>query len=171
VTIVSGARPEYWGERRIHLVDIENMCGFVTPTSAKAFAEAYGSAGLIGRVDHVVVGTSPASVVQTYSLPRGWRRVLGQAGPDGADIALADALPDALMLTSFDGIVIASGDHHFCKVAIAATKAGLHVSLVTTKGTRVAAELYRLAEEHIVLPLRSTPRAPAPYLPALRRGH
>lgn len=97
--------------------------------------------------------------------------VLGEAGPDGADIALADALPDGLLLTSFDGLVIASGDHHFCKVAIAASKAGLHVSLVTTKGTLVAAELYRLTEEHIVLPLRSTPHEPAPCVPAPRREH
>lgn len=152
------------------------MChGFVTPTSARAFAEAYRTAGVLGWADHVVVGTSPASVVQTYSLPGGWRRVLGEAGPDGADIALADALadalPDGLLLTSFDGLVIASGDHHFCKVAIAASKAGLHVSLVTTKGTLVAAELYRLTEEHIVLPLRSTPHEPAPCVPAPRREH
>jgi hypothetical protein len=156
---VTATRSEYWAERRIHLVDIENMCrGFVTPTSARAFAEAYDTAGVLGWADHVVVGTSPASVVQTYSLPRGWRRVLGQSGPDGADIALADALPDGLLLTSFDGLVIASGDHYFCRVAIAASKAGLHVSLVTTKGTQVSRELSRLAEDHIVLPVRTTPR-------------
>ncbi|HEY8787583.1 MAG TPA: hypothetical protein VIM10_00400 [Actinopolymorphaceae bacterium] len=163
-------RSEYWAERRIHLVDIENMCrGFVTPTSARAFAEAYATAGVLGWADHVVVGTSPASVVQTYSLPRGWRRVLGAAGPDGADIALADALPDGLLLTSFDGLVIASGDHYFCKVAIAASKAGLHVSLVTTKDTLISAELYRLAEDHIVLPLRATPRTPAGTVPGPRK--
>ena len=42
-------------------------------------------------------------------------------------------------------------------VAIVASKAGLHVSLVTTAGTLVSAELYRLVEDHIVLPLRATP--------------
>ena len=91
---MTATRSVYWAERRIHLVDIENMCGFVTPTSARAFAEAYDSAGLIWRADHVVVGTSPASVAQTFPLPPGWRRVLGPAGPDGADFALTNALPD-----------------------------------------------------------------------------
>jgi hypothetical protein len=155
---VTGSRPEYWAERRMHLIDIENMCGFVTPTSAKAFGDAYTSAGLIWRADHVVVGTSPASVAQTFLLPPGWRRVLGPPGPDGADFALANALPDVSLLTSFGELIIASGDHYFCEVAAVARAAGLRVLLVTTRGTLVSGELYRLVEHHIVLPMYATPR-------------
>lgn len=118
--------------RRLHLVDIENeVGGYVTPTSCLEFLAEYTRLGIVGDLDHVVVGCSPYSLRHTWVLPTGWRRVLGPQGPQSADLALIDAEPSPRLLASYSGLVLASADGGFVELALRARNAGLELTVVT----------------------------------------
>lgn len=118
--------------RRLHLVDIENeVGGHVTPTSCLAFLAEYTRLGIVGDLDHVVVGCSPHSLRHTWVLPAGWRRVLGPRGPQSADLALIDAEPSPRLLSSYSGVVLASADGGFVDLAVRIRNAGLQLTVVT----------------------------------------
>lgn len=118
--------------RRLHLVDIENeVGGHVTPTSCLEFLAEYTRLGIIGDLDHVIVGCSPQTLRHTWVLPTGWRRVMGPRGPQSADLALIDAEPPPRHLASYSELILASADSGFVELALRARNAGLELTVVT----------------------------------------
>lgn len=118
--------------RLLHLVDIENeVGGHVTPKTCLEFLAEYTRLGVIGDLDHVVVGCSPHSLRHLWVLPTGWRRVMGPQGPQSADLALLDAEPSPRLLASYSGLVLASADGGFVELALRARDAGLKLTVVT----------------------------------------
>lgn len=149
--------------RRIHFVDIENeVGGWVTPLACDEFAAEYRQLSVFGPMDQIIVGVSPYSIAATYTLPPGWRRVLGPQGPQSADKALLAEIPDDRRLASFTEVVIASGDRSFLTLALRARLAGLGVTLVTNRLFRPHWKLYKAASQHLTISVQSSfPRAAA----------
>ena len=112
--------------RALHLIDIENqVCGRVTPATCRDFLSSYRSLGLIGHADHVIVGVSPENLANTFTLPNGWRRVVGPEGAQSADLAILDAEPALPALQTYDELILASADAGFVALVLRARAAGL----------------------------------------------
>ena len=146
--------------RRLHLVDIENeVGGHVTAKTCLDFLAEYTRLGIVGDLDHVVVGCSPQTLRQTWVLPTGWRRVMGPRGPQSADLALIDAEPSPRLLASYAELVLASADGGFLDVATRAKDAGLLVTVVTnvhrTPHHLLRAVAHRLLTIDVSVPTRT----------------
>lgn len=138
--------------RSLHLIDIENqLCGQVSPDACRAFYVVYAQLGLLGPRDHVVVGTSPATLVDTYPLPRAWRRVMGPEGDQSADIALLAAAPTPQRWSSYGQLVLATADGGLLDIAVQARTAGLDVTVVTHHQRPPHWRLYAAAHRHLAI--------------------
>lgn len=116
----------------LHLVDIENLCGGTTFSSAevKAVERSYRRTMLIGSRDQVVLASS------RWAAPAAWfgwpnTRRLVRSGPDGADLALLEVIDTENVGQRFERVVIASGDHIFAQAAAMLQAAGVHVVVVS----------------------------------------
>ena len=85
--------------------------------------------------DLAVVGTNPGLLSQASQLmPRA--RLVTQAGPDGADLALLREVQDLLWVAQrFDRVVIGSGDGIFSNVAQGLRNLGIAVGVVGPHGS------------------------------------
>jgi len=144
--------------RWLHLVDAENLCGTGNPSDheMRAVHAAYVDRLRPGPLDHMIVGASHHSgFVAGHGWP-GAKLVFG-SGPDGADLALLNALwPVDEMVQRFDGVVIASGDHIFTDLVVDLTGAGGTVAVAWGKG---ALSPRLESEARVALPLFATSTA------------
>src|SRR5699024_5637332 len=158
--------------RTLCLVDIENMaCGSELRRAKVARLQRQIEATAeLSDGDQVVIAAGPSKAQAAW---QGWkgsaRRLLGK-GPDGADLALLEAIEDLQWVVDrFKRVVIASGDHIFAP-AVAALKArGVEVTVVAppvglSKQMRLAAGpdvktlMFSLAHEiHAVYTQRQEP--------------
>ena len=142
--------------RSLHLIDIENqVCGHVTPSNCREFYIAYAELGLIRPGDHVVVGTSPESLADTFTLPCSWRRVMGPEGPQSADLAmLSAAAMTTEALRTYDSLILASSDGGFLDLVLRVKQAGLQVTLISNKLQAPHWQLYVAASRHLAIDLK-----------------
>ena len=129
--------------RTLLLVDLENLAGgpHVPLDSMLSSVAQFSRLSGLGPGDLAVVGTNPGLLSQASQLmPRA--RLVTQAGPDGADLALLREVRDLLWVAQrFDRVVIGSGDGIFSNVAQGLRNLGIAVGVVGPHGgiaTRLA---------------------------------
>lgn len=118
--------------RKLHLVDVENLCGGSHIESAllPKRMDEYERVVEAAEIDQMIVACSPQLMVATKSRERGAQVLIG-LGVDGADDALLGAVGVADLAQRFDEVVIASGDHAFRSLARMLRLAGVAVTVVS----------------------------------------
>src|SRR5438552_129707 len=98
-------------ERRLHLVDIENLVGAAAPSpgQVREVQGHYAERLAFGAVDQVVIASSHLTLVNAAL---GWphARYRVRSGPDGADLELLDVLLHESVTARFTHVAIGSGD-------------------------------------------------------------
>lgn len=126
--------------RRIHLVDLENVVGngHVTEAAARRVRRIYLATGLVAPGDHVIVGISHHNLLAAgYGWPEAGRRV--RSGPDGADLALQEAMATENFHQRFGSCVVVTGDGGFAHPVGMLIGLGLRVGVVAPRGRLSAA--------------------------------
>jgi hypothetical protein len=123
-------------ERRLHLVDIENLAGDSLPglSQVREVQELYAWCLPFGAMDQIEVASSHLTLVNAgLGWPHAHYRV--QSGPDGADLALLDVLRNENVPARFTHVAIGSGDHVFAEEAARLGALGVWVTVVTRPGS------------------------------------
>ena len=118
-------------ERRLHLVDIENLAGDSLPglSQVHEVRELYSWCLPFGAMDQVEVASSHLTLVNAgLGWPHAHYRV--RSGPDGADLALLDVLRYENVADRFTHVAIGSGDHLFAEEAALLAAQGVWVTVV-----------------------------------------
>lgn len=119
-------------ERRLHLVDIENLAGDSLPglSQVREVRERYTWCLPFGAMDQVEVASSHLTLVNAgLGWPHAHYRV--RSGPDGADLALLDVLRNENIPARFTHVAIGSGDHVFAEEAARLGALGVWVTVVS----------------------------------------
>lgn len=121
-------------KRTLHLIDLENLCGCATCTSAMTadIHRVYMQKVPTSPYDQYVIATSHHNALATTTWPGG-RRVV-RSGKDGADSVLFEQAMDTDLTSRFSNIVLASGDRFFVPAAKALKEQGHHVTVVVANG-------------------------------------
>jgi phage tail sheath gpL-like len=140
--------------RQIHGIDLENLVGssHLSESLVAQAAAAYRQAVGLGPLDLVIVAVSHHNEV---SARFGWgssAHFVVRSGPDGADLALIEALREHAFAEACAGVVIASGDHIFTDLTIDLHRAGRAVT-VAGGGGFVSARLRLAAQSFIKVPM------------------
>lgn len=123
--------------RALHVIDIENLVGGPDTDLATAFdcLENYTALSGYRGSDHVIVGVNPALAVESSWYWHG-AQLVTRKGPDGADLALLDAIQNVSWnALRYRRLLIGSGDGIFCSVAADYAAAGLEVGVVSRHST------------------------------------
>jgi hypothetical protein len=130
--------------RRIHLVDIENVCGDARPgqSDVRAMQKRYEDLVNPGPDDLVVVACNHGAALE---VGLGWpgARLLVRSGINGADQALLGVIEHEGIELRFAGVVIASADGIFTEAASFLAGCGLSVTVVSRE--RALSRRLRLA--------------------------
>lgn len=155
--LVVHRRPPELPQRTFHLVDMENLVGGAVTAAAVAGAWAeYVAAVGVREGDHVTVAVARRHAATAFfALPAGIRRLVGSDAPDGADLALLEAVDVELVAARFDRVVIGSGDHAFTPLAADLFARGAPVIDVVGKGAP-ARDLSTVCGRPVRLPVRWT---------------
>jgi hypothetical protein len=127
----AGARRRF-PERRLHLVDIENLVGDPLPSLGQVSQARglYGARLSFGAMDQVEVASSHLTLVNAaLGWPHAHYRT--RSGPDGADLALLDVLRHEDVAVRFTHVAIGSGDHLFAEEAARLAAQGVWVTVVS----------------------------------------
>lgn len=156
------------GDRALHLIDLENLCGAGSTTAEDAarILAAYVDAVKIGPADSIHIGVAhhmATAVMPVLCVFPG--RLHVRSGRDGAETALLDSIDLAHISTRFSRLIIASADRTFTEAANEARRLGMTVWQVTGRGG-LSHELSRVADRRMRLRL---PRPPAEVLAARAR--
>ncbi|WP_306901941.1 NYN domain-containing protein [Arthrobacter sp. B1I2] len=157
-----------------HLIDIENEMGggYWTAGDVELWWQIYRQQAVgITLGDLVIVGVAERAARKVRNGMRGenvkWR--IGSDGPDGADLALLNAVNVSRISRRYSRLVVASGDHIFAPLAQEARVLGMSVQVVLGKG-RVSRDLKEAAT--IQTRIRSSSReAQRRTLAAIRTVH
>ncbi len=120
-------------QRRLHLVDIENLSGGPLPSAelVRECRRRYIEIAQPGGSDLVVVACSHSAAAHVMFEWPGARCVI-RSGVDGADLALLGAWADLRStLAGFSEVFIASGDHIFAPLAAWMAGVGIPVVVVS----------------------------------------
>ena len=121
-------------ERRIILVDIENVIGgaALTRDTARWARRQLESVLMINVNDQVVIGASHVGFLNSaLSWPN--KQYVVNSGVDGADLALIDEL-EALRVDRYDEVVVVSGDGIFAGPIAKLIAQGVSVTVVAHRG-------------------------------------
>ena len=148
--------------RRLHLVDIENLLACPRPTLSDVIAcrEQYNACAPVLRGDLVVVGCNHGAYLPVRY---GWAkaRLLLCSGEHGAESVLLDVIPGENVQRRFGKVVVGSGDGMFTDAVGQLGRLGVEVTVVANR--RALSRHLRLAAKHIVLfdaePLPTRPAA------------
>lgn len=156
------------GDRALHLIDLENLCGAGSTTAEDAarVLAAYVDAVKIGPADSIHIGVAhhmATAVMPVLCVFPG--RLHVRSGRDGAETALLDSIDLTHISTRFSRLIIASADRTFTEAANEARRLGMTVWQVTGRGG-LSHELSRVADRRMRLRL---PRPPAEVLAARAR--
>jgi hypothetical protein len=140
-----------YGDRALHLIDIENLAGSACPSLGQAcwLRDAYHRHVGVGGMDQVVVACSHLA----FRLAGfGWpdARHVVRSGPDGADLELLDVIYRENVDHRFSRIAIASGDGAFADAAAGLAGRGCRVTVVSRRRS-LSARLALAAHEVIFL--------------------
>ena len=156
------------GDRALHLIDLENLCGAGSTTTEDAarVLAAYVDAVKIGPADSIHIGVAhhmATAVMPVLCVFPG--RLHVRSGRDGAETALLDSIDLTHISTRFSRLIIASADRTFTEAANEARRLGMTVWQVTGRGG-LSHELSRVTDLRMRLRL---PRPPAEVLAARAR--
>lgn len=156
------------GDRALHLIDLENLCGAGSTTTEDAarVLAAYVDAVKIGPADSIHIGVAhhmATAVMPVLCVFPG--RLHVRSGRDGAETALLDSIDLTHISTRFSRLIIASADRTFTEAANEARRLGMTVWQVTGRGG-LSRELSRVTDLRMRLRL---PRPPAEVLAARAR--
>lgn len=156
------------GDRALHLIDLENLCGAGSTTAEDAarVLAAYVDAVKIGPADSIHIGVAhhmATAVMPVLCVFPG--RLHVRSGQDGAETALLESIDLAHISTRFSRLIIASADRTFTEAADEARRLGMTVWQVTGRGG-LSRELSRVTDLRMRLRL---PRPPAEVLAARAR--
>lgn len=137
-------------ERRLHLVDVENLIGCARPTVQQATMcrEDYGSRAPVRPDDLIVVACNHGAALPVGYAWRGARLLL-RSGPDGADLALLDVIAREDVENRFAAIVVASGDGRFADPVARLDCLGIEVTVVSNG--RALSRRLQLAAKRVVI--------------------
>jgi hypothetical protein len=124
----------WFPERRLHLVDIENLAGASLPGlgEVREVRALYAERLALGSLDQVEVASSHLTLVNAaLGWPRAHYRV--RSGPNGADLALLDVLRYENVPGRFTHVAIGSGDGVFAEAAAGLAAAGVWVTVVSRR--------------------------------------
>ena len=127
--------------QRLVLVDAENLLGTGDPTEHDVVGIRRDLFEILGDLSDTlfeVASSHHAAPAVRFGFPEGrhhWR-----SGPDGADLALLDALDSNSQTGCFDEVVIASGDGIFAKAAAALVANGTRCTVISRR-TSLSAQL------------------------------
>ncbi len=138
--------------RKLHLVDVENLCGgsHVSDASVATAMCEYAEAAAPSRNDHVIVACSPQLAIPSHTAVPDARILVGR-GFDGADSALVGTAAVTDVARRFDGVVIGSGDHIFTSMAASLRLMGVPVTVVSRESS-LSASLARVATTVVRIP-------------------
>ena len=150
--------------RSYHLIDVENLYAAHHQAQFEVwFAEFYRQVVGVGPDDLLTVAADRSRAFEIDAVFPGAQRLVG-VGPDGADIALLDAIDWPTLHRGCDTLVIASGDGRFVDAAYRARVLGLRV-VVVSRAACLARHLASYADEVIEFP-EFDPAAPPHYVKA-----
>lgn len=142
--------------RRLHLIDIENIAGGpgLAPEEYRRVWHVYRHYAVAARPgDQLVIAasgvTAKSAALALVGEPVQWRV---RNGRDGADLALLEFADLDFIARRFGTLIVASGDHAFAGLALAAGTAGLATRQILGRG-RSSAELWRACHTHAKLRL------------------
>jgi hypothetical protein len=147
--------------RRLHLIDADNLAGSGYPTVAEVreVHDAYRAAVAPGPLDHTIIACSHMAGV-SVGLEWSGAQLLWRSGPDGADLALLDAVEHIGDVSRrFAGVVLGSGDGIFSPVIGSIRGTGMPVTVVWGRGS-LSRHLEHAASQ--TLQIFSPTTAPAP---------
>lgn len=141
LTMISGAEHRQpaaarsrFPERRLHLVDIENLAGAPVPGLGRIrqVQGLYAKRLPFGAADQVVIASSHLTLLNAAL---GWphARYRVRSGPDGADLELLDVLFCENVAARFTHVAIGSGDGVFASAAASLAAAGIWVTAVSRR--------------------------------------
>jgi hypothetical protein len=154
------------GQRRLVLVDIENVVGGSSALRDQVqWARDVVEEGVSARPDdQVVIGVAPAGLL---NLACAWTRVryVMRSGLDGADLVLLEVLGENIA-DRFGEVVLVSGDGIFADALGALASQGVHTTVVA-HSNGLSRRLELAANAITFLPDRPAPR-PAPAVPVAK---
>jgi len=125
---------EQFPERRLHLVDIENLAGAALPSlgQVREVQGLYAGRLAFGALDQVVIASSHLTLLNAAL---GWphARYRVRSGPDGADLGLLDVLLSENVAARFTHVTIGSGDGAFARAIASLAAAGIWVTVVSRR--------------------------------------
>jgi len=147
--------------RRLHLIDADNLAGSGYPTIAEVreVHDAYRTAVVAGPLDHTIIACSHMTGV-SVGLEWPGAQLLWRSGPDGADLALLEAVGRIGDVSRrFAGVVLGSGDGIFAPLIRSIRRAGTPATVAWGRGA-ISRELQLAASQ--TLQIFSPTAAPAP---------
>lgn len=118
--------------RRVHLIDIENLCGSNRPSQAQVelARTRYEDCVHVDSMDLVIVASAYGNLMNAAL---GWpdARYLCADGKDGADICLAEVIVEEGVCERFESVVLASGDGGFAPFIAHLAGRGLDTTVVS----------------------------------------
>lgn len=136
--------------RNLILLDIENLTGSASPTSADTDAAIAALRRAVPSYDgdqRVVACSHHAARTVAFCFPGD--RQIWRSGPDGADQALLEVLAGERVAERFGRVTICSGDGIFAEPAAWLARSGVEVTVVAMAG-HLAGRL-ELAARHVTL--------------------
>ena len=121
-------------QRRLHLVDVENLVGTPRPAAIEVAACSWRYAELVNPagMDLCVVACNRGAAVDVgYNWPG--VRLLWRSEHNEGDLALHDVLLDENVADRFGWIVVASGDGLFADPVARLGSDGVHVTVVANR--------------------------------------
>jgi hypothetical protein len=155
-------------DRRLHVVDIENLAGTGRPEPGPVaqLHAAYEAAVGVAEQDHVVVACNPGCLIDVGT---GWglrcARFKTGRGCNGADWELLEVLESEGVAERFTEVVIGSGDGIFAPTVARLASVGCAVTVVSRRRS-LSAKLALAARQIVYLP--DVEALAGPVAPALR---
>jgi len=139
-------------QRRLHLIDAENLGREPRPSAADAASLCRAYADLIGcdAPDHAIVACNHGAALAIGTAWPG-ARLLVRSGTDGADRRLLDVIAFEEVPSRYDSVVLGSGDGIFVDAVLALRLAGIEVTVVAVPGT-LSKRLALAANEIVFFP-------------------
>jgi hypothetical protein len=122
--------------QRLVLVDPENLLGTGDPTEHEVERIRQNLFEILGDLSDTlfeVASSHHAAPAVRFGFPEGrhhWR-----SGPDGADLALLEALDSTWRTDAFHEVVIASGDGIFAEAAAALVASGTRCTVISRRAS------------------------------------
>lgn len=151
-TVVNAVeRKRTFGDRRLVLIDIENIIGGAAMTKGRAQwgRQMIESLTGISPDEQVIIGSCREGFINVKTV---WEsaRVVVRSGTDAADLALIDVMDNEDLASRYSEILLISGDHIFTDSVRALAGGGTPVTIASWR-SGLSAQLVVAATNIIVL--------------------